>query len=346
MNGQAQSGDGAPLLELDLGQIPGLGPVRRAALSRAGIEDLRGLLQMGLEELAAVRGVGAWQARRIREVLRQRGLLVEDSGLEVAPGAGESHESEVIVVREPETVAEATLVAEAVHALEQHAVVEANLEAAVSEISEALQTREEAAAAPRKEASRRSPARRRKQGAPDDQTAKETQRVDAAPAKADSDAPASASASPAETPPPAKAHAEAPEAGPGSAEAPDADTAAASESLQAEIRERRERLPDAALELMEAIRQAAVSKQLTRQVTRLLITTGEFATGERPLTDDCRQRAATALAQAEQALQKAREKQEFGRKAQKELADRIRARRKELEQVLERAGEGSDSEDS
>jgi hypothetical protein len=102
-----------------------------------------------------------------------------------------------------------------------------------------------------------------------------------------------------------------------------------------EIQTRRERLPEAALTLIEAIRQAAVSKQLTRQVTRLLITSGEFSSVARPEGTAQLRAAAEALAQAEELLQRALEKEAFSEKAQKELADRIRKRRKSLDRLLE-----------
>ena len=106
------------------------------------------------------------------------------------------------------------------------------------------------------------------------------------------------------------------------------------ESVLDDLRARRERLPEVALTLIEAIRQAAVSKQLTRQVTRLLITSGEFASGA-PKSGDKLQEAVEALAQAEELLQRAVEKEAFTAKAQKELAERIRKRRKSLDRLLE-----------
>ena len=81
------------------------------------------------------------------------------------------------------------------------------------------------------------------------------------------------------------------------------------------------------------------ARQLTRQVTRLLITAGEFATEDRELSPGKQRKASQVLAQVEQALQRAVEKRAFRPADQKELAERIRRRRKELEKLLEPAGE-------
>jgi hypothetical protein len=79
----------------DLSAIPGLGPVRRAALEQAGITRLGMLLGMELADLAAIRGIGLWQARRIQEYLRHQGLTPSADGQPAL----------VLVVQEPDTQA-------------------------------------------------------------------------------------------------------------------------------------------------------------------------------------------------------------------------------------------------
>jgi hypothetical protein len=91
---------------------------------------------------------------------------------------------------------------------------------------------------------------------------------------------------------------------------------------------------------MEAIRQAAVTRRLTRQITLFLITAGEFSSDTRPVGDRQRRAAHEALVEVEEALQRAMQKQRFSPRAQQDLADRIRKRRKELEAVLERSEAG------
>ncbi|HEU4753668.1 MAG TPA: helix-hairpin-helix domain-containing protein, partial [Armatimonadota bacterium] len=114
--------------EIDLSQIPGLGPVRRAALAEAGVQDLRGLLQMKLEELAAIHGVGLWQARKIREFLRQRGLLIETAD----DGTG------AIAVHAPQTETDAQAVAAAAALLEAQAERETEAAAEVELLTAAV----------------------------------------------------------------------------------------------------------------------------------------------------------------------------------------------------------------
>lgn len=301
---------------IDLAEIPGLGPVRRAALAEAGVGDLRGLLAMKLNELAAVRGVGIWQARKIREFLRQRGLLVEDG---TAPG-----EDGPIVVSAPATPEQASIVAEAVHAFEEQAEAEAQVEAEVAVLVEAIEQSEPAP---------RSPGRSRKRAAAAPVTS-HAEAGSAAPVEAaESETAAQTGAPPADTDG---------ESGEDDAPKPAADATGDDEvdaeeaaAIRNELGERRERLPESALALVEAIRQAAVSKQLTRQITRLLITAGDFSDDDVRLTLEHRRSAASVLASVEQSLQKALEKESFGKKAQRDLAERVRARRKELERLLQ-----------
>lgn len=260
---------------LSLDEIPGLGPVRRQALAAAGIQDLQTLLRTKVAELASVRGIGVWQARRIHEYLRQHGMTLS-----------EDTEKGVVVVSNARSRADAQAVAEAMTAMEETAVHEAEVEEEVELLVHAL---EEARA-----------------GAPG----------------ADG-----ATAGPDEAAEPAPEESE---------EEPEAEQ---KPGWQEEILSQRERLPESALNLMEAIRQAAVTRQLTRQVTRLLITAGEFAAEDRALSPGKQRKASQALAQVEQALQRAVEKRAFRPAEQKELAERIRRRRKELEKLLEPAGE-------
>lgn len=65
-NGAGKSGD-------DLSSIPGLGPVRCNALRAAGITGRRELGRLSVEELAAIPGIGQWQARRVAQYLRRPG---------------------------------------------------------------------------------------------------------------------------------------------------------------------------------------------------------------------------------------------------------------------------------
>lgn len=267
----------------DLADIPGLGPVRRAALAEAGIHDLQGLLSMKLAELAAVRGVGVWQARKIWEFLRHQGLLIEE------PAADGS----ISVIVAPRTPQEIEVVAEAMEAMEAQSTEEGRVEAEVATLAGALEQ-----AVAREERERRNGADGQRHNALEDE---ENAMLDQAPTD--------------------------------KSEQEDEDPQArqAREQLEAQ----REQLPDTALALIEAIRQAAVTRQLTRQITRLLIVAGEFTSDSRTLTDGQRRRAGELLAEAEQALQRAVQKQAFAPSAQKDLASRIRKRRKELEQLLE-----------
>jgi hypothetical protein len=252
--------------DLNLSDIPGLGPVRRQALSEAGVQDLPGLLSMKVAELAAVRGVGLWQARKIREFLRQRGLvLTEDED-----GSGG------IVVSNARSVSDVQAVASAVIAMEEQAAREAEVEEEVELLVAAMEARSQDGAAPGEE----------------ERSQEEQEEAGEADAEGDSD-------------------------------------------WAEEIRAQRERLPEAALALMEAIRQAAVTRQLTRQVTRFLITAGEFATDEHPLKEAQQKRISEALGQVEQALQRAIQKRAFRPAEQRDLADRIRRRRKDLEKLLD-----------
>ncbi len=315
---------------LDLSAIPGLGPARRAALAAAGVQDLRGLLAMRVAELAAIRGIGIWQARRIREFLRQRGLLVE---LEEEDGS-------TVMLVQPHTTAEARVVNDIVHALEVQAETEAQLQQEVEQLSEAVAsvhgdgtTRDGNGATAVK-----IPVHREGADAPAGDIAGDTTSGDPAGTALPEEGEA---AQPEEW-----TH---PEAGPlGAAnrdddeeddedaddeddELPAGDVTGAREALRAQ----RDQLPDVALVLMDAIRQAAVTKQLTRQITRLLITSGEFVSAQRPLNAEAYLRAQTLVADAERLLHRAVEKATFDQDAQKELASRLRKRRKELEALLE-----------
>jgi hypothetical protein len=272
---------------VNLADVPGLGPVRREALAEVGVTDLAGLLAMKVSELAAVRGIGIWQARKVREYLRHEGLLVE------TPQASDASErDQPIVVHAPETAEQALAVAEAAAVMEAQAEAEAQVEAEVAMLNEAL----EAANVP-----------------------------ETAQPKAKAHEPAAKESA-------------AEEAGAGGVE-DESEDEGESEDQETDPREeltaRRERLPEVALTLIEAIRQAAVNKQLTRQVTRLLITSGEFVSDSRPLSPEATQAANEALRQAETLLQRALEKEAFGEKEQRELADRIRKRRKALDRLLE-----------
>jgi hypothetical protein len=286
---------------LDLADIPGLGPVRRDALAEAGIVDLPGLLAMKVSELGAVRGIGLWQARKIREFLRQRGLLVEDGRAEVG-----THDTATLVIRQPETVAQAEAVAEVVAVIEAQAAVEARVEAEIELLTEALEAAhgEDGGSVQDTELGASSE---------DTESGIEGQELEIAADAADAD--------------PGDTEADAEEQG--------GQTGGSARELLQDLQARRERLPELALTLIEAIRQAAVNKQLTRQVTRLLITSGEFTSARNGGTEQLAA-AAEALAQAEELLQRALEKEAFSEKAQKELADRIRKRRKSLDRLLEK----------
>lgn len=274
-----------------LADIPGLGPVRRAALAEAGIHDLQGLLSMKLAELAAVRGVGVWQARKIWEFLRQQGLLIED-----AEGAGS-----VAVIAAPRTREEAEAVSEAIASMEAQSAEEARVEAEVATLADALQE-----AVLREECQRRNGADGQRPAALEDEEESMLTQAGANQETADEG---------------------------GSAEEEDPRTREAREQLEAQ----REQLPDSALALIEAIRQAAVTRQLTRQVTRLLIVAGEFTSdSSAALTAEQRRKAGSLLAEVDLVLQRAVQKQSFTPREQKGLASRIRKRRKELEQLLER----------
>src|SRR5260221_386845 len=78
-----------------------------------------------------------------------------------------------------------------------------------------------------------------------------------------------------------------------------------------ELRGRRERLPETAMALMEAIREASVSRKLTRQITRLLIVATEFLSSEKPISTEQRRAAAEALKAADTLLLRAVQKQWF-----------------------------------
>ena len=80
--------------------------------------------------------------------------------------------------------------------------------------------------------------------------------------------------------------------------------------------------------------QSAVSQQLTRQITRLLIIAGEFLSESREVKPRAKDKALITLARTEDLLQQAIASRTFSPDDQKELARRIRRRRKELEALL------------
>ena len=294
--------------EFELSQIPGLGPVRRAALAEAGVQDLETLLALKVAELAAIQGIGLWQARKIREYLRQQGLLVE------------TEEGTALVISGD---ADAAAVETAIEALEAQDQVEAELEAQVEVLTDALglereeETLAQEAALAQEEAEviAQVGVEGEADAAEDEGSAGEE--ADAAPT-ADGSAEGTATESVSET-----------EEAFGTA--PDAEA----QAMAVKIGEQREQLPEITLTLMESIRMAAVLPQLTRQITRLLITSGELVSTNRPLSPKTLAAASETLARAEQAVQLAVEKRTFSQTAQKELARRIRRRRKELEALLE-----------
>lgn len=285
---------------VELADVPGLGPVRREALAEVGVTDLAGLLAMKVSELAAVRGIGVWQARKVREYLRHEGLLIEDSQSDEA-----AEQDQPIVVHAPETAEEALAVAEAAAVMEAQAEAEAQVEAEVAMLSEALE-----AASAAEALSEQPPAEpAADESGEAEPAAQETVEAESRPAE-DDDV---------------------------SEEDAQETEVQGEDDPREELTARRERLPETALTLIEAIRQAAVNKQLTRQVTRLLITSGEFVSESRSLTPEATRAASEALGQAEALLQRALEREAFGEKEQRELADRIRKRRKALDRLLERA---------
>jgi hypothetical protein len=269
-----------------LADIPGLGPARRTALEKAGVADLEGLLAMKVAELAAVQGIGMWQARKIREFLRQAGLLVEAAGANGEP---------VAVLRPPKTPAEAEVISETAGILEAQAAVQSRLETEIEALSEAVAEAQEEAAAEGEDASGQ-PAQAYDFGSSRDDMA--------------------------------------------AAPKPSTDSA----SWREQVRAQREQLPESALSLMEAIRQAAVSQQLTRQITRLLIIAGEFLDDGRDFPPETQERVQAVLARAERMMHEAIEAHAFSPTDQKDLARRLRRRRKELEALL--GGVHVDGDDS
>lgn len=301
----------------ELSQIPGLGPVRRAALEAAGVSDLEALLALKVAELAEIQGIGLWQARKIREYLRQQGLLVE------------TEEGVALVISDAEDVA---VVESAVAVLEERSEAEAELEAQVEVLADALAEREEEALA-REAALTDEQAEVVSQADPaaivtEEEDAKMAAEETGVEAPAETEPATNAETENVEEEPPTETHPETEEA---FGTAPDAEAL----ELTGRIGEQREQLPEITLALMESIRQAAVLPQLTRQITRLLITSGELVSSSKPLSPKKLAAASEALERAEQAVQQAVEKRTFSQTAQKELARRIRRRRKELEALLE-----------
>lgn len=308
---------------LELADIPGLGPVRRDALAEAGVHDLQSLLALKVTELAAVRGIGLWQARKIREYLRQKGLLVET-------GHAEAAEDAPLVIHEPETPEQAEAVVEVIAVMEAQAEVEARVEAEVEVLTEALEAaRDEEGGSVQETPEGASAEEVTGEAAEAAEVGMEEPELEIAADATDAEVP---DEEPAGEDAPAESELEPEELA--EVEATGTEPEVSAGELFQDLQERRERLPDVALALIEAIRQAAVNKQLTRQVTRLLITAGEFSTGRGGGSTQLAA-ATEALAQAEELLQRALEKEAFSEKAQKELADRIRKRRKSLDRLLE-----------
>jgi len=277
-----------------LSEIPGLGPVRLQALAEVGINDLEGLLALKARELAEVRGIGLWQARKIREFLRQRGLLVgidEDGSMVLVP---------------PRTPAQQDALQRSVHAIEAQAEAEARVQAEVEALAQVVaeaQRRtnrgadgaDEAAPRSRGRAKRSSPAA--EEQAPPEHAAEHAQ-------GANGDIPADETAD------------------------------VGKQDWGQAISAKREQLPEVALAMIDAIRQAAVGKQLTRQLTRVLITAGEFVSDTRPVSEECRREAHEVLCEVERLLAQTMQRRAFSQDAQKDLAKRIRRKRKELEKLL------------
>ena len=279
--------------DLDLSTIPGLGPVRRKALEAAGINDLQGLLALKVAELAEIRGIGLWQARKIREFLRQRGLLADE----------EDSSSGVIHVHPPHTPAEVQAVAAAAQALEQQAEREAATEAEVARlaevVAEAMHTSEGDGAEPDPER-----ALLQEQGEVIQQAS------------------------------PAKEADVSSRNGKGSERAPERDAEEEHGVSRNELAAQRERLPETATALMEAIREAAISRRLPRQITRFLVTASEFLDDSHPVTDEHRTIAREAMIAVDALMNRAIERRRFRPDDQDELADRVRKYRKHLERVL------------
>ena len=277
----------------DLSTIPGLGPVRRKALEAAGIKDLQGLLALKVAELAEIRGIGLWQARKIREFLRQRGLLADE----------EEDASGVIHVHPPQTPEEARAVTAAAQALELQAEREAATEAEVARLAEVVA---EAMHASEGDAAEPDPERAllKEQGEILQQ------------------------ASLAEEPEVASRN------GKAGAGKPDRKEKEEHGVSRDELAAQRERLPETATALMEAIREAAVSRRLARQITRFLVTASEFLDGSHPVTDEHRTIAREAMIAVDTLMNRAVERRRFRPDDQDELADRVRKYRKHLERVL------------
>jgi hypothetical protein len=105
--------------------------------------------------------------------------------------------------------------------------------------------------------------------------------------------------------------------------------------LREQVRARREQVPQMALDLLEAIRQAAVAPALARQVTRLMITSGEYLSEERELTEEQAAAAQQALKSALTDLRRDLERGRFSPGDQVKLAARIRKQRRALERAIE-----------
>lgn len=291
---------------IELSDIPGLGPVRLQALAEVGVRDLEGLLALKVRELSEIRGIGVWQARKIREFLRHRGLLVE------------ADDDGSVVLVPPCTAAQEEALERSVHAMEAQAEAEARVEAEVEALARAV-----AEAQRQAEVEGASPASNGKEAAESKPSADRRPagvRAEGEPSTFNLQLPGAASGDRGEAAESAVAEEEPVEGGP---------------DWREEISVQREQLPETALQLIEAIRQAAVTKQLTRQITRLLITAGEFVSDSRPLSEGRREEAHARLEEAGALLSRAMQRREFSPDDQKALAQRIRRRRKDLERLLE-----------
>lgn len=285
---------------LELADIPGLGPVRLQALAEVGVRDLEGLLALKVRELAEIRGIGLWQARKIREHLRQRGLLV---GVE---------EDGAMVLVPPRTAAQEAALERSVQVIEAQAEAEARVAAEVQALARAVEA-----------------AHHRDDGAEKPHASAQAE------AEAGAGEPIAASNGAAAEPEQSAPGANGKATGEPASPKPE-DEEPEKPDWRQEVMTQREQLPEAALQLIESIRQASVAQQLTRQLTRLLITAGEFADGGRSMPDERRRKASQALAETGRLLERAQQRGAYSLDEQKELAKRIRRLRKDLEGLLEK----------
>lgn len=296
-----------------LSSIPGLGPARVAALKAAGVERLDDLLRLKAAELASIRGIGQWQARRITEYLRQRGLAL----------AMEGPDGEVVVrIEEPRTAEEAVIVSEAVRLLQEQEDQENRVERELEELA-AVMASEEQTAAERlagEEASLIEP----ESAPPGIRGRKRRGRAGAVAEPAPAAETSQVTASP--DPPPVE---------PAAAGA-QAESAPPTEVAEREaIRQKQAVIPETALALMDAIRAASVEGELPRQLTRLTMVAGEFLDEGRDLSPEVAAAVGAVLEEVRKDLERARKKEAFDRKSQRRLVRRIRAGRSRLEAIYD-----------